>query len=414
MSKLVLKNTLYLGLLQLANYVIPLILLPYVSRSIGLERYGVSEFSLEYGMFFAVMVLFGYDFTMSKKLSQNRNDKAFRDELFWNVFYSRLLILGIITPVFIGFGFTMVDDLFTWEILLFTYLISFSRLFSSWWFFQGMEDLKYVAVANTIIKVSLLVLVIQFVKQPEDYKLLILFTGAVQLLVNFSAWVWVIYKFKVQSVIFNFIKIATLMKDSLFAFVNEFLILSFTTVNVILVKAKLNPTELGLYVATMKVVIIVQNLVIQSVSKALYPSLALSFKKGMDKYFSDFNRALKILLPILFIGGIVIILLREMIVRILFGGEYTAVSELLPLVAFLPLLMGASNLFGWQGLYIFNREFDLTKILIVTGLFSVVSVFLVIDNYGASGVLIVRLLSEALLVLGAFVLFLKKKRAFNG
>ena len=56
MSKTVFKNTFHYGAVQLLSYGIPLLLVPYISRTVGIERYGITEFSLEIALFFGAIV----------------------------------------------------------------------------------------------------------------------------------------------------------------------------------------------------------------------------------------------------------------------------------------------------------------------------------------------------------------------
>ena len=139
MSLTVFKNTFHYGALQLLSYIMPLILVPYVSRTVGIERYGITEFSLEIALFFGAMLLFGYDFTMSRKLSQNRNDREMVNGLFWNVFYSRLLMSSVLLPCFLFLGIFFLSEFLTFDILFFFSVFFGSRIFSCWWLFLGLE-----------------------------------------------------------------------------------------------------------------------------------------------------------------------------------------------------------------------------------------------------------------------------------
>ena len=219
-------------MLQLASYVMPLILIPYVSRTIGVERYGISEFTLEFATFFGTILLYGYDFTMSKKLSQNRENKTFYSQLFYNVFYSRLAISVIIIPLFWITGSFFLDDLFSDKLLLFAFVFLISRIFSSWWFFQGMENIKWIAIGNFLIKALILGSVLVFVKSQDDYPFVVLAFGLSQLFVNLLAWLWIRQRYEIQFIYFRIVNILQLLRSSFFTFFNEFLIMTFTTMNI--------------------------------------------------------------------------------------------------------------------------------------------------------------------------------------
>ena len=392
----------------------PLILIPYVSRTIGLARYGITEFSIELAAFFGTIILYGFDFTMSKNLSRDRNNKSYFSNLFWKVFYSRISITVILIPVFWITGNYFIDHLFTTTILLYSFLFLISRLFSSWWFFQGMENIKWIAIGNFLTKALVLILVLLFVKNEDDYPLVVFAFGMSQFLINIVAWLWIIFKYKIQFYIFRFKEILNLLKDSFFTFLNEFLILMFTSVNILIVKNYLSVEELGLYVAAMKVVIITQNLVIQSVSKSLYPNLALAFKKNPVEYKKKLEKFRNILAWILVVLAFVIIIGKEFIVQFLFGSSFSQVTSLLAYVSFLPFLIGMTNIYGWQGLYVINHERTMSFISLFVGIISISCLLMLTERFGVKGVLIIRNLSEVLIFTLAYFFFQRiYKSEFN-
>ena len=383
----------------------PLILIPYVSRTIGLARYGISEFSIELAAFFGTIILYGFDFTLSKYVSRDRHNVSYFSNLFWNVFYSRIAITIILVPVFWITGVYFLDELFTRTVLLYSFLFLVSRLFSSWWFYQGMENIKWIAVGNFLTKAIILGLVLIFVKNENDYPLVVLAFGTSQLLINLMAWSSIIFKYKIKFFVFRLAEILKLLKDSFFTFLNEFLILTFTTVNILIVKNFLSAEQLGLYVATMKVVIIIQNLVIQSVSKSLYPNLALAFHKDRSSYKHSLEKFRNLLGLILIAMALIIIFGKDLIVRLLFGSNFSEVSSLLVYISFLPFFIGMTNIYGWQGLYVMNRERTMSFISLFVGILSISSLLLFTEQYGVKGVLIIRCLSEITIFILAYFFF---------
>jgi O-antigen/teichoic acid export membrane protein len=385
----------------------PLILVPYVSRTIGLERYGISEFSLELAAFFGTIVLYGFDFTMSKNLSRNRQNKSYFSNLFWNVFYSRIAISLFLIPVFWYTGNYFLDDLFTNTVLLYAFLFVISRVFSSWWFFQGMENIKWIAIGNFLIKTLVLGLVLLLVKNEKDYPFVVFAYGASQLLINLLAWCWIIFKYKIKFFVVQLTEIYRLLKYTFFTFFNEFLIMMFTTVNILIVKNYLSAEELGLYAATMKVVIIVQNLVIQSVSKSLFPNLALEYNKNHNVYKDRLEKFRNMLGFVLLAVALVILTGKGVIVQLLFGSSFSEVTSLLVYVSFLPFFIGMTNIYGWQGLYVMNRERTMSFISLFVGTFSVSCLLLLTERFGLKGVLIIRNISEVMIFTLAYFFFQK-------
>jgi PST family polysaccharide transporter len=397
-SKTVFKNTFHYGALQLLSYGIPLLLIPYISRTIGLERYGITEFSLEISLFFGAMLLFGYDFTMSRKLSQNRDDRKVVNGLFWKVFYSRVLMSAIVLPAFILAGLYFLSELFTVEIIGYCTLFVASRIFSSWWFFQGLEKIKWIAWGNLLTKLILLLFVLGMVGEKEDYPLVVLGYGLSQFSVNLLAWGLLIHQESLKPVGLVLKEVFELIRSSAYVFLNEFSVIGFGALNLFLVKEYLTPRDLGIYVSAMKIVVISQNLVIQSLSKSLFPNLALALKENRELYWVKLREFRFYLGGFLLVLGLAVLLLRDEIVFLLFGPEYEEVSSYLVYTAFLPFFKGMTNIHGWQGLYVIGQERAMAGISLGVGGMTLLLLLWVIPKYGVEGVLAVRNLHELLLV----------------
>ena len=179
----------------------------------------------------------------------------------------------------------------------------------------------------------------------------------------------------------------------------------FAALYLLLVKEYLSPVELGIYVSAMKIVIISHNLVIQSLSKSLFPNLALTLKNNRELYLTQLKKFRFYLGGFLLILGLGIILLRSQIVFVLFGPEYREVSSYLVYIAFLPFFKGMTNIHGWQGLYVIEKERAMAGITLAVGVLTLALLFWAIPNYGVSGALAVRNLHEFLLMVSTAYFF---------
>jgi len=73
--KILLKNTFSLSILQFANYILPLITIPYVVRVIGPDRFGLVSFAQAFVTYFLLVVNYGFDLSATREISSNRDDK---------------------------------------------------------------------------------------------------------------------------------------------------------------------------------------------------------------------------------------------------------------------------------------------------------------------------------------------------
>jgi len=252
------------------------------------------------------------------------------------------------------------------------------------------------------------------VNDQDDYPWVVFGYAASQLTVNFLSW-WILIKMeKLRAIALVAKDIFTLIGSSVYVFLNEFSVIGFAALNLLLVKEYLSPRELGIYVSAMKIVVISHNLVIQSLSKSLFPNLALALKNSRETYLSQWRKFRFYLAGFLLVLGLGILLLRNQIVFLLFGPEYEEVSSYLVYTAFLPFFKGMTNIYGWQGLYVIEKEKTMAGITLVIGITTLTLLLWVIPKYGVTGVLLVRNLHEFLLMLSTALFFnrLWKKEGF--
>ena len=94
-------NFTYLGILQFVRIIIPLIILPYLIRILGIEKYGIVIFAQTVVFYFMVVVNFGFEMSATKQVSINRNDKLKLSELVSAVVYIKTILLILSGLVFI-------------------------------------------------------------------------------------------------------------------------------------------------------------------------------------------------------------------------------------------------------------------------------------------------------------------------
>jgi O-antigen/teichoic acid export membrane protein len=130
-------------------------------------------------------------------------------------------------------------------------------------------------------------------------------------------------------------------------------------------------------------------------------------KNNREAYFSQWKKFRFYLGGFLVILGFGILLLRNQIVFLLFGPEYEEVSSYLVYTAFLPFFKGMTNIHGWQGLYVIEKERTMAGITLVIGITTLSLLLWVLPKYGVGGVLAVRNLHEFLLMISTALFFNK-------
>jgi len=144
--------------------------MPLLIQSLGVDQFGLVNLSLSTIYLANVWVTFGFNLSGPREIAINQEKSEAMSEVASKVFFSKLLfatlaglILGVLIFVFGFFGDHKI-------ILLFSLLLLFSEATQSTWFFQGVEKMKWVSLANLFSKGLYLLALVLFIKAPEDAK----------------------------------------------------------------------------------------------------------------------------------------------------------------------------------------------------------------------------------------------------
>ncbi|MCB0464019.1 MAG: oligosaccharide flippase family protein, partial [Flavobacteriaceae bacterium] len=143
-NRALISNYISLIVLQGANYILPLIILPFLVRVLGTDKFGLVMFAQSLCIFLTVLVDFGFNLSGTREISLAREDKSKMSEIFLAIMFIKTVL--IILAFLLLFIVVMVFDRFTkdYEVYLLSFGLVIGQAIFPVWFFQGIEKMKFV------------------------------------------------------------------------------------------------------------------------------------------------------------------------------------------------------------------------------------------------------------------------------
>lgn len=392
--KVIMHNAASLTVLQTITYLLPLIIIPYLFRVLGPNKFGLIAFAQAFIQYFIIVTDYGFNISATKEISIYRKDKAKVSDIFISVMLVKisltilsLLILGCIVMFIPRFR----DD---WLVYLFSFgMVVGSTLFPMW-FFQGIERMRYITVLNIIGGILFAPLVVAFVHGPEDYLKVPLINSAVYLLTGLLGQFVVFSRFPISLSFPGFGHFRRQVQAGWDIFLSIAAINAYTTTRIFILGLLTNNTITGIYSMAEKIANTCQTFPLDSFSRALFPRLSKIYHKNRTKAFRIMQHTqwITILVSLIFLP--LVFVLAHPIVSIVCGGDFPKAVLALRLLL-IGVFFVAANAFRVQFLLVCGRTRTYSKIHVTMALIGLPLLFILIKNFSYVGAAMATVFIEA-------------------
>ena len=168
-KKKLLSNFIYLVILRGFNYIFPLIILSYLVKVLSTENFGLIVFAQTFIQYFIIFTDYGFNFSAVKEISIYRNDLKNLSEIFSSIIIIKIIFLffSVIILTLIVFVFSKFREY--WFIYYLTFGTVIGHLLFPIWFFQGIEEMKYITYLNGLSKFILMIVIFIVIHKSSDY-----------------------------------------------------------------------------------------------------------------------------------------------------------------------------------------------------------------------------------------------------
>jgi polysaccharide transporter, PST family len=387
-------NFFSLTLLRGFDRISPLITLPFLTRTLGLELVGTLVLIKSLCYYFSIFTGYGFAYSATRRVALDKSDSHRLNEIVSSVTYIKTCVLIVCAAII--YGLTLFSPTYAaiqTSLWLYFFVVAIGAYFPTW-LFQGMETMQLITTFNVLFKSAMIVWMFIFIKGPGDFELYLKMLALFEVLRVLTSWGFVYYKWKVCLVAPKILSITSQLKEGIYIFLSNLSIQSYGRLPAIVIAPYFGLKAVGAYAVGARLIRSLTAL-IEPLMQAFFPYVSRKIDESPQKGTLIALTFLKWMSAIgLLIGGLLFIFANEIIHTYSGYTSYEA-ALVLKALAFVPLVVVISNILGLEILVPLEQGPKYSLVMWLTAALCALCVSLLVPNFSAFGAGISILVAES-------------------
>lgn len=398
------RNYLVFSYGSIAIAVVPLIIVPFEARSLGVDGYGQLGLIIAIMTYFTLSVTLGFPRYSIRQISAGVDDESH----FVGTVISVRLVLALIGMAFLAIAPSLLQTDVTFSRLLLVYSLMLPLVaFDLSWYFQAKEMMKVVSQRQILRHVCyILLLVPLLILYPRPLVVIVALV-----LSNFIATVFLLKRFldlgnrlNINQNLPDWISLAIasipLGIASITATINTYF-------NQVVLGSSLDTTQLGYYVASWKLVSFFL-LVANNMFQVGFPIIANAFARDDRSALSTFlHRYFALMVLLAIISSLGTFIIAPSLVNLLFGPSYTSSIIVLQILSLGLFPITCMAIYFASSLIALGQFKEYAIVSIFGSMISIISSLLLVPRFGLLGASFALIFTELTILLFAIPFFLR-------
>lgn len=341
------RNTAALFVLQIANYLLPLVTLPWLTRVLDINGFGRLGFALAVISYFVLVADYGFNYSATREVAVQRDNRQRVAQIFWATMHIKSVaaVLGFAVLLVACYGFNLLIQ--ERLLLLLGYLAVVGSVLTPTWYFQGKEQVITLSIITVVTKALSVPLIIMLVREPGDIHLAMVIMSGATLLNGVLAFAEVCRREGFFYVTTTWGEMRAALIAGWHSFLATAVISVYLTANAILLGIFSGYVALGQYVAAEKIIRGIQG-IMTPVAVAAYPRAGFLLSSGSPAYGVFFRKILVLQLGLGMAVTVPLLFFADEIMTLVFGPQFSTAGIDLSIMAVIPLVVGIGNVFANQ------------------------------------------------------------------
>ncbi len=378
----VVQNALALYSVQFAEYILPMITVPYVARVLQPAAYGLVVYAQNFSSWINLVMEYGFGFSATREIARNRDDRDRHAEIVRGVIGANafLLLPSILIALVARFTVPAFRD-HNWYLWL-ALVIAVPQGFRPFWYFQGIERMKFPAWLNVAGRACVAVGIFEFVKSPaHGWKVLAMQAGMGVIVTGvIAARMYRDVPFRLPA-----------LKQSIDAFragwtifLSRSAVSLYTLANTFILGLFVSSVGVAYYGGAERIVLIVVSLM-SPFTQAVYPRMIHLAANNREKASAAIWKGLILFGIVGLVACGALVAAAPWVIRIVLGRSYLPAIGVLRVASLVIPSVAVSNILGLQWMLPFGMDRAFNRIVVCAGVLNVVLAVILSSRFGPVG-----------------------------
>lgn len=388
-NRIIIENFSALLFLQVASYVFPFITLPYLSRVIGVEKFGEIAFATAIMVYFQTIVDYGFIFSAVRDISRCREDKVAASEIFSRVMWARFILVFISFLLLLG-CILLISKFYEMKLLLFAsfFMVIGHALFPDW-MFQALEKMKYITILNLFTKLLFTVLVFVVIKERGDYIYQPILTSLGFCISGIISLV-LLKRMGYYMLPFNFKEVVQSIRSNTDLFINQIVPNLYNSLSSIFLGFVHGSVANGIFDAGNR---------FNSVSSGFISIISRVFYPYLSRNIGGHRSYMKLHLGVSILFCLALFVMAPFVIDLFFTDEFESAVSVVRIMAISLVFLSISNIYGTNYLIVIGKEKELRNCTMIASIIGFLLMIPLVYKCSYIGAALTIVISRGLLAL---------------
>jgi PST family polysaccharide transporter len=401
------QNALALYSVQFAEYVLPLLTIPYLARVLQPSGWGMVVYAQNFSGWMILVLQYGFGFSATREIARHRDNPERHADIVRGVAGANIILLLPSIAIAVVARFTVPQfrehEWYLWLALA----IAVAQGIRPFWFFQGIEEMKFPALFNVFGRLAVTAGIFLLIHSPLDgWRVLALQAGAA--IVVTAVLAGKMYR----TVVFRSLALAPAIqafKAGWTIFLSSSAVSLYTMANTFILGFFTTAAGVAYYGGAERLVIAVIGLM-SPITQALYPRMSHLAVNNREKATDAIQKALIFFGIMGLIAGGALIAFAPWIIRLVLGRAYGPAIPVMRIASVVIPVCAVSNILGIQWMLPFGMDRAFNRIVVTAGLMNVVLAVILSKNFGPVGTALSVVTSQTFVSTCMFITLLRSRR----